>query len=119
MLFYLQPLSDPNYDRNDSIAAFLTSSESLISNGPGYFQLPISDETGYCNDQNYVTFENDVDSSACSRVLSLVPELFVSQCEDQFSVDRFVTALSIGRFVKYSGHEQQMTKSIIAVLLTD
>ena len=90
-------MSDPNYDRNDSIAAFLTSSGSLISNGPGYFQLPISDETGSCNDQNYVTFENDVDGGTCSRTLSLVPELFISQCENQFSVERFVTTLSIGR----------------------
>lgn len=97
-------MSDPYYDRNDSIAAFMTSSGSLISNGPGYFQLPISDETGYCNDNNYVTFQNNVDGSPCSRTLSLVPGLFVSQCENQFSVERFVTALSIGRSVRHDNN---------------
>jgi len=97
----VQFLSDTSYDRNDSIAAYLrTDSGSLISNGPGYFQLPRADETGYCNDHNYVTFENDVvDKGSCARELSSESQLFVSQCEHQFSVARYITALRISKSV--------------------
>lgn len=90
--------SDSFFDQNDSIAAFLSSSTStLISNGPGFFQLPLPDFTGSCNDNNYVTFENDVKLTECVREISRVESVFVGQCEAQFSVGRFVTDLFIAR----------------------
>jgi hypothetical protein len=88
---------DANYDQNDSIAAF-TSSTSFVSNGPGYMQLPQADFTGECNDLNYVTFENPTSTQTCNRVLSTDATTFVAQCEQQFSMKRFVSDLYIARY---------------------
>lgn len=92
--------SDSYFDQNDSIAAFLgssSSSSSLVSNGPGFFQLPTPDFSGSCNDQNYVTFENDVALKECVREVSTTESVFVSQCESQFSVGRFIDNLFIAK----------------------
>lgn len=87
---------DANYDQNDSIAAFLdTIAEGLVTNGPGYLQLPLADFTGACNDQNYVTFENPVEPKSCARTLSTDSATFAAQCETQFSLSRYVTDLYI------------------------
>lgn len=93
-----QLASDDFFDQNDSIAAFLsTSATTLVSNGPGYFQLPSPDFSGSCNDNNFVTFENDVELTDCVRGVSTSESVFVSQCESQFSVSRFVTDLYIAK----------------------
>lgn len=87
---------DANYDQNDSIAAFLdTTSQGLVTNGPGFFQLPQADFSGECNDQNFVTFENHVEPQSCVRTLSMDSATFAAQCEAQFSLKRYVTDLYI------------------------
>lgn len=91
---------DNFYDQNDSIAAFtlLQSSkqkQQLVSNGPGLFELPLSDFSGVCNDLNFVTFENNVDSSRCNRPIPSDPIAFSSQCNNQLSTLKYVSNLYI------------------------
>ncbi|KAJ1423920.1 hypothetical protein B484DRAFT_420549 [Ochromonadaceae sp. CCMP2298] len=86
---------DVNYDQNDSIAAFFDATAGFVSNGPGYMQLPQADFSGQCNDQNYVTFENPISTQTCNRVLSTNDTVFVAQCEQQFSMKRYVSDLYI------------------------
>ena len=69
----------------------------LVSNGPGYVQIPRPDFAGDCNDMNYATFENRIDAQSCARTLSTVSNIFVAQCEEQFSISRYVTDLYFGR----------------------
>ena len=94
--FQLTP--DVNYDQNDSIAAFNNVSlATLISNGPGYLQIPLPDFAGVCNDLNYATFENRIEDQTCARTLSTDSDVFAAQCEAQFSLSRYVTDLFIAR----------------------
>lgn len=95
----MQVLVDGVYDQNDTISAFLNSSSSgLVSNGPGYMQIPQPDpSSGQCNDNNYATFENRVDPAPCVRTLSVDVPAFTAQCNSQQSVSRFVTDLWIAR----------------------
>lgn len=96
LLFHLQLAVDANYDQNDTIGAFTNSaSAGFASNGPGYLQLPLPDFTGQCNDQNYVSFENNHAPQSCARTLSGEANAFVAQCETQLSVSRYVTNLYI------------------------
>ena len=88
---------DANYDQNDTINAFTTSGTALVSNGPGYLQLPQPDFTGNCNDDNYVNFEDASPPQSCVRTLSTDEETFVAQCESQFSLSRYVTDLFVAR----------------------
>lgn len=89
---------DANYDQNDSIAAFsYLEPRGLVSNGPGFMQLPQSDFAGACNDLNYATFENRAAPQSCARTLSSDVDVFIAQCEQQFSLSRYVTSLLLAR----------------------
>lgn len=74
---------------------------SIVSNGPGYFQIPSMDFDGYCNDNNYADFENHIDftdvDSTCVRSFSTVSTQFQAQCLYQQSINRYVTDLWIAR----------------------
>ena len=87
------------FDCNDSIAAFTNTTDfGLISNGPGLFQIPSPDFSGFCNDNNYAKFENKIDIESCSRVLSKNEDKFASQCESFYSISKYVTNLWIAKF---------------------
>lgn len=89
---------DAIFDQNDSIAAFSAlENRGLVSNGPGFMQLPLSDFAGACNDLNYATFENRVDPHSCARTLSRDINVFGAQCSNQFSVSKYVTSLLIAK----------------------
>lgn len=93
---------DSYYDQNDSISAFsVLENRGLVSNGPGFLQLPLADFAGTCNDQNYATFENRVDPQSCARVLSVEVDAFAAQCANQFSVSRYVTSLLVAKYVLF------------------
>jgi hypothetical protein len=78
----------------------------LVSNGPGYLQIPSVNFDGSCNDNNYAQFEDSVSfssnkeddaSSTCLRTLSSEYDEFYNQCMYQFSVQRYVTDLWIAK----------------------
>jgi hypothetical protein len=94
----VQAVADAMYDQNDSIAAFSAlEGRGLVSNGPGFMQLPLADFAGMCNDLNYATFENRVEPQSCARTLSADADMFEAQCTNQFSVSKYVTSLLIAR----------------------
>lgn len=90
---------DSVYDKNDTIAAFLDSGTSLgfVASGSGLFQLPMTGDSGTCNDNNYVTFENSVDESICNRILEANEGKFVSQCTNSLSVSRYAENLWLAK----------------------
>lgn len=89
---------DANYDQNDSIAGFsYFNQRGLVSNGPGFMQIPQPDFSGACNDLNFASFENAIDAQSCWRTLSMSSEEFGAQCESQFSLSKYVTQLLIAR----------------------
>lgn len=88
---------DDIYDENDTIPAFLRVDGDLVSNGPGYLQLPVADVSGQCNDNNFAEFEVNEELQFCNRVLSADVAVFDAQCEGQFSMSRFVTDLWLAK----------------------
>ena len=90
---------DPNYDQNDSIAAFSNSSlYGLVSSGSGYFQIPIPDFSGKCNDNNFVKFEKNLIPRSCIRDLTFASNSsFNRQCSAGFSMSKYVQNLYIAR----------------------
>ena len=77
---------DAYYDKGDNIAAFKgLSSSKLWSVTTGYFSVPAADFTGKCNDFNFVTFQDDIETRGCDRVLSVESaSLFAEQCVSSF-----------------------------------
>jgi hypothetical protein len=59
----------------------------------GLFQVPSSDFTGNCIDNNIITFENDIDERSCSRQVDIAS--FESNCNDILSVSTYVSDLYI------------------------
>lgn len=70
-----------------------------MSNGPGFFQLPQSDFSGSCNDQNFVGFEVNTRSPiSCTRHIDVSTSTsFANQCEREQSLSRYVTDLYLAR----------------------
>jgi Protein of unknown function (DUF1619) len=95
----MQLSTDPYYDQNDTIAAFSNSSLfGLVTGGSGFFEIPLADFTGKCNDNNFVKFERDVSSSSCTRDIPFESfEGFQNLCVTGFSVQKYVTNLFVAR----------------------
>jgi hypothetical protein len=75
---------------------------SLVSNGPGFLQIPSVDFDGNCNDNNYANFEEnrwlrDTDST-CLRKMSSIEKEFKAQCLYQQSMAKYVTDLWIAKY---------------------
>jgi hypothetical protein len=89
---------DNYFDLNDTIASFLLNDVGLVANGPGYFQIPLPDFNGYCDDNNYAQFEVDQPQSACIRVIQTMDQnKFYQQCLSTYSTQRFATNLFIAK----------------------
>ncbi|RYH30911.1 DUF1619 domain-containing protein [archaeon] len=88
---------DSNYDQNDTIPAFiLLNTGELVSNGPGYLQIPVGDMSGDCNDKMFAQFERFVPVQPCRRTLSADEQDFIMQCGD-WSVSRVATDLFLAK----------------------
>lgn len=81
------------------MAAFSNSSVyGLVSSGSGYFQLPIADFSGKCNDNNFLKFEKNSNKKSCLRDLTYISNSsFINQCQAGFSVRKYVNDLYIAR----------------------
>jgi hypothetical protein len=89
---------DLYYDQNDTMRAYLQiDSGSYVALGNGYLNIPKTDFSGYCNDNNYATFENDIDEQQCIRDMSNVDniELFISQCTNELSIQNRISNVFI------------------------
>lgn len=89
---------DAYYDKGDNIAAFKgLSTSKMWSSGTGYFSVPAADFTGKCNDFNFVTFEDSIESRSCDRVLAVDDaDMFAEQCVSSFGVSEYATNLFVG-----------------------
>ena len=98
-LYKHQATADSHYDQNDSIAAFTnTTLYGLVTSDSGYFQVPISDFSGKCNQNNYVKFENKILRNSCLQDLTYQTYgRFQNTCEKGFSVQKFVTNLFLAK----------------------
>ena len=98
-----QATVDSHYDQNDSIAAFTnTSLYGLVTSDSGYFQVPISDFSGKCNQNNHVKFENKIPRNSCLQDLPYQTYgSFQNTCEKGFSVQKFVTNLFLAKWVHF------------------
>lgn len=127
-LFLIEQTADVSvdsfYDQNDTIAAFQSSSQAtsgFVSNGPGFFSLPQTDFEGYCNDQNYVGFENSViESPSCLRRFAVSSSIdFRAQCLHDQSLKRYVTDLYLAKTADIQASSGiPATTSLIPVDLT-
>ena len=90
---------DSYYDKGDNIAAFKgLSTSKMWSTKTGYFSVPAADFTGRCNDFNFVTFEDSIESRSCDRVLAVDDaNLFAEQCVSSFGVSEYATNLFLGK----------------------
>jgi len=113
---------DANYDRGDNIAAYAGTAStpgSLYATNMGYFSIPAADFNGKCNDFNYATFENDIQSRSCSRQMhSLDTLLYTAQCNSDFSVSRYVTQLWLGAAATARDTAASTITNVVAVDLT-
>lgn len=97
-------VSDAYYDQNDTLSGFMNSTtitSGLVSNGPGFLQLPAVNFDGTCNDNNYAKFEVDIQDNnvdaTCLRSFSTNLHEFEAQCLYQQSTTRYVTDLWIAK----------------------
>lgn len=95
----MQLATDAFYDQNDTIAVFSnTTVLGLVTGGSGFFQVPLADFSGKCNDNNYVKFEKDIALSTCTRDVHFTSRSnFQNICEAGFSVQKYVTNLFLAR----------------------
>lgn len=59
----------------------------------GLFQVPASDFTGNCIDNNIITFENNIEKRNCHRQVDI--SSFESSCNSVLSVSSYVSDLYI------------------------
>ena len=81
------------------MAAFSnTTVYGLVSSGSGYFQLPLADFSGKCNENNFLKFERNFKKKSCVSDLTFESNAsFINQCQAGFSVRKYVNDLYIGR----------------------
>lgn len=83
--------SDANYDQNDTIPAFLSSSP-----GWGLWRLPLADYTGTCNGNQLVRYEVPVQAVQCVQdVTTPIVSVFTAQCTQHWSIDTFARNLRL------------------------
>lgn len=84
-------LYDQDQDQGDA--------DSFVPRGNGYLSLPIKDFSGYCNDNNFVQFENAVQDQSCIRSIAISKEdsldSFSAQCLNELSIQHYVSKLYI------------------------
>lgn len=70
-----------------------------MASGSGYFQLPLSDFSGKCNQNNNVKFENEIEKNGCIQDVSYdTLGAFKNTCEKGFSIEKYVNNLFIARY---------------------
>lgn len=84
-----------------------TTAYGLVTSGSGFFEIPISDFSGKCNDNNFLKFEKDFKKSSCIRQLTFPSnKTFDYQCTSGYSVQKYVNNLYVARcvifFILYS-----------------
>eukprot|EP00981_Chlorochromonas_danica_P014722 scaffold8708_cov179-Ochromonas_danica.AAC.3 len=105
---------DNYYDQNDTIAALaLDSLGQLVSSGLGYFALPRADVSGRCNDNSVAGFEVEVNPVPCERQLSSQLSLFLTQCVDEYSLQRYVQKFHLARSASTLASSGAVTSSAV------
>ena len=72
--------------------------QDLIYYGTGFWQIGRKDFTGYCNDNNLVQFEVDIEDykiSGCKRSIPSNIDDFSNQCNGVLSFDYLISRLKI------------------------
>lgn len=102
---FLQTTTATYYDQNQTIAAFVNSTIGLVALESGFMELPIADFSGTCTDNNFVKFENNVNSNMCLRkVIYTTQDAFNAQCSTKFSASKYVQSLWIAKYVISTNH---------------
>ena len=57
--------------------------------------LPRADFSGYCNDNNYVKFQNNVGDVTCIRAMGGAASAFEATCNNGISVGYLATDLAV------------------------
>lgn len=120
------------YDQNDTIPAFVQNGTESTLQRAGFFSIPQADFSGYCNDQSYATFENELPvaysgafdddntfyniagkekESACLREWNTKNASFEQQCVHEESLERYVSTLYLGAKVDASKSNSYSTGS--------
>lgn len=69
-----------------------------MASGSGYFQVPLSDFSGKCNQNNNAKFENEIKKNSCIQDVSYETlGGFKNTCEKGFSVEKYVDNLFVAR----------------------
>ncbi|CAM9472724.1 unnamed protein product [Ectocarpus fasciculatus] len=90
--------TDTFFDTGDRIpVAFLADDGGTVAAFGGFFPLPVADDTGQCNEANFVEFAVPVpakiaEENTCAREV----ENLASQCSSAFAWGRFTNQLYVG-----------------------